>query len=224
MARTTSFTKRSLITKANSTIVVATTVAAFVFVFTLVAGQTLVSQVAYQNRVISAKKEALEQLREDLNARDSLEAAYKAFVAEKPNVLGGLPEGTGEKDGDNARLVLDALPSKYDFPALATSLEKIITGQGLAIEGISGTDEEAIQQENQISPTPEPIEMPFTVEVNGTYVAIQNLVGVFQRSIRPFQIQALELTGEDSNMQATITAKTFYQPEKSLEIRKEVVR
>lgn len=224
MARTTSFTKRSLISKANSTILIASTAAAFVLVFALVAGKTLLSQAAYQGRVIDAKKKALTQLRSDLQARDTLEQSYKAFVADDPNVLAGNPKGTGDKDGDNAKLVLDALPSKYDFPALTTSLEKIITGQNLKIQSISGTDEEVTQESNQISPNPEPIPMPFQVQVSGGYTSVQGLVDVFLRSIRPFQIQTMELSGDESSMTATITAQTFYQPEKSLEIKEKAVK
>jgi hypothetical protein len=131
MARTTSLTKRSLINKANSTIVIATALAAFVVVFALVAGHSLIGQIAYQNRVIDAKKQALRTLKSDLEARDTLVESYKAFVSDKVNVLGGQADGTGDHDGDNAKLVLDALPSKYDFPALTTSLEKMITDQHL---------------------------------------------------------------------------------------------
>lgn len=224
MARTNSFTKRSLISKANSTMVIASTMAAFILVFTLVAGKSLLSQVSYQNRVIHAKKLALKQLEADLAARDSLEQSYKLFVADDPNVLGGNLEGTADRDGDNAKLVLDALPSKYDFPALTTSLEKIITDQNLKIVGISGTDEEANQEANQTSPNPAPIPMPFQIQVAGAYVSVQGLVDVLQRSIRPFQIQILELSGDESSMSATITAQTFYQPEKSLEIKQKAVQ
>lgn len=224
MARTTSFTKRSLINKANSTMVIATTVAAFVLVFALVAGKSLAGQMVYQNKVIGAKKEAMRQLEADLAARDSLAEAYGTFVDENPNVLAGNPAGKGDKDGDNAKLVLDALPSKYDFPALTTSLEKVITGQNLGILGINGTDQEADQAANQTSPDPEPVAMPFQVQVAGSYVSIQSLIDVFQRSIRPFQIQTIELSGDESSMTATIDAQTFYQPEKSLEITEEVVK
>jgi hypothetical protein len=179
---------------------------------------------SYQNRVIGTKKTALKQLRSDLEARDSLQQSYKAFIGESPNVLGGDPKGLGDKDGDNSKLVLDALPSKYDFPALTTSLEKVITGQNLKIVNISGTDQEADQATKQTSPDPQPVAMPFQTQVSGPYTSIQSLVGVFLRSIRPFQIQTLELSGDESSMSATITAQTFYQPEKSLEIKQEVVK
>jgi len=224
MARTTSLTKRTLISKANSTIVIATTVAAFVFVFTLVAGKSLLGQMGYQNRVIDAKKIALSRLQTDLAARDKLQQSYKDFVAKNPNVIGGNPAGAGVQDGDNAELILDALPSRYDFPGLTTSLERLVTGQNLKIISISGVDEEATQGPKSASPNPAPVPMPFQIQVNGSYESVQNLVDVFQRSIRPFQIQTLELTGDPSSMIARIQAQTFYQPEKDLKITTKVVK
>lgn len=224
MARTTSFTKRSLISKANSTMVVATSVAAFVVVFGLVAGRAMLSQMTYQNRVIDAKKKGLQQLQKDVAAVDSLEASYKEFVQQNPNVLVGNATGNGPQDGDNAKIVLDALPSKYDFPALTTSLEKLISDQTLQIASISGTDEEVTQKEKQTSTDPVPIPIPFQVQVNGSYGSVQNLVEVFRRSIRPFQIQSIELSGDEGNMVAAIKAQTYYQPEKSLNIKSEVVK
>lgn len=224
MARTTAFTKRALITKANSSMVIATTVAAFVLVFGLVSGKALLGQMSYQNRVISAKKTALNQLNTDLSARDSLQSSYKSFVAEDPNVIGGSASGTGEQDGDNATLILDSLPSAYDFPALTTSLEKIIGGQNLKILSITGTDQEATEGANSSSPSPQAVAMPFQVEVNGAYTSVQSLTDVFQNSIRPFQIQTLELSGDEGSMNATFSAQTYYQPGKTLNIKNEVVK
>lgn len=224
MARTPSSTKRSLISEANSRIVVSTAIAAFVVIFSLVACKALASQASYQNRVISEKKKALSQLESDLNARDSLVASYKAFVGTNENVLGGNPNGTGDNDGDNAKIVLDALPSKYDFPALTTSLEKMITAQKLTIGNIAGTDDEIAQQAKQSATTPAPISMPFQVQVTGSYGNVQSLVGAFEHSIRPFDIQSMDLSGSESSMSLSIKAQTFYQPEKSLKITTEVVK
>src|SRR3982751_3574674 len=103
MAKTVSFTKRALITKANSRMVAATASAAFVLIFCLVASKALWSQASYQNRIISAKKDAVKQLKADLNARDTLVDSYKTFVGTSQNVLGGNPTGTGDKDGNNAK-------------------------------------------------------------------------------------------------------------------------
>jgi hypothetical protein len=224
MAKTASSTKRALIGKANSTIVIATAVAAFVVVFCAIASKTLISQASYQNRVISTKKKALATLESDLNARDSLVAAYKTFVGTPQNILGGNPDGSGDQDGDNAKIILDALPSKYDFPALTTSLEKLITSQGLSIDSIAGTDDEVSQSATLASGAPAPVAMPFQIQVNGSYESVKSLISIFERSIRPIQVQKIELTGSEGSMSAVIEAQTFYQPEKTLNIKSEVVK
>lgn len=224
MARVSSSnTKRSLISKANSTMVISTAVAAFLVVFCLVASRTLLSQVNYQNKVIGAKKEAVSQLKDNLSARDSLVNSYETFVNTPQNVLGGNPDGTGEKDGDNAKLVLDALPSKYDFPALTASLEKIITAQNLQIVNITGTDQE-VEEQNKADGSPQAVAMPFEVQVSGSYEAIQGLVRSLNTSIRPFQVQNIEISGSQTSMTATITAQTFYQPEKNFKVKTEVLQ
>jgi hypothetical protein len=226
MAKSGSFTKRALITKANSTMVVATGIAAFVFIFAAVASKALFSQASYQNRVISQKKKALSTLKSDINAVSTLKSSYKSFVETPRNVLGGNPVGTGDQDGNNAKIVLDAMPSKYDFPALTSSLEKLITAQGLGIQAINGTDEEVQQSGNQSSPTPQPVAVPFQIRVNGSYDGIKNLLTVFERSIRPIQVRKVEIdaAAQGGNMTAIIDAQTFYQPEKNLTIKTEVVK
>lgn len=223
MARTTSITKRALITKANQNVVIAAAVAAFVLIFALIAGRAMITQIAYQQRVIDAKKEALATAQADLEALGSLEQSYRQFVESDPNVLSGSVSGNGELDGDNARIVLDALPSKYDFPALTTSLEELILKQGMQIQDISGTDEEAQQSGQQVSANPEPVAMPFQVQANGSYGAAKDLVGAFLRSVRPFNILGMELSGSESSMTVTIDAETYYQPEKQLSITEETV-
>jgi Tfp pilus assembly protein PilO len=218
MAKMQFTTKRLQIDKTNSRIVIYTSVAAFMVVFTLVASKGLISQAMYQNRVINAKKTAVTQLKADVQQASSLVTAYKAFVDTQQNDIGGNPAGNGPKDGDNAKIILDALPSQYDFPALATSLEKLLTSQNVTILSITGTDQEATQATTQASGTPVPVPMPFQVSVSGDYTQIQKLFSTFNSSIRPVQIQSMQLSGNQKNMSLTLTAQTFYQPAKEFSI------
>ncbi len=218
-------TKRVQIDKANLTVVVAVTVAAFVTIFSLVAIKSLVTQRNYQAKVISARETARDQLEKNIDSADKLTESYKQFVSSTANVIGGSAAGSGERDGDNARIVLDALPSKYDFPALATSLEKLIKSQGLAIQSIVGTDDEVNQSGVADDPTPAAVEMPFKVTVAGDYASTQKLIGVLEKSIRPFVMNQLVLDADENGaILMTIDAKTFYQPEKSLNIKSEVIK
>lgn len=219
-----SSTKRLLIDQANTRVVVLTSVAAFVLIFCGVATKTLMGQAAYQNKVIGAKRTAVNQLKADKAAVKDLQVSYKAFTGTTQNILGGNSTGTGQNDGDNAKVVLDALPSAYDFPALTTSLEKLINSQQLKINSITGTDDQVAQSANASSSTPAPAPIPFQLTVEGGYANIQGLIDTFQKSIRPIQIQTMEISGDKTKLSLTVSAQTFYQPAKSLNIKSEVVK
>jgi len=216
--------KRALIDRTNARIVVYVSVAAFILVFSLVATKTLISQANYQNHVISKKRAAVDQLKTDIATSGQLKQHYQAFNATAQNVIGGDPAGSGSQDGSNAKIVLDALPSSYDFPGLTTSLENLLLGQSVKIDSISGTDDEVAQSANQTSVSPSPVEIPFTISVDGDYTGTQNVIGAFERSIRPIQIETLDLSGSQGKLVLNVTAKTFYQPAKSLNINKTVVK
>jgi hypothetical protein len=227
--------KRALIDKSNSNIVAITAVAAFVIVFCLLSSKALVSQELYQGRVINKKKTALSQLKTDLSASKNLVSSYTTFInntehgvcdpASTPtNIICGDPVGTGAQDGDNAKIILDALPSQYDFPALATSLGDMITSVGLNITSITGTDDEIAQQATKPSGVPKPVPIPFQMVVEGNYAQAEALIVEFEHSIRPFQIQTIDLTGDQSDMTATISAQTYYQPGKTLSVTQETIK
>lgn len=217
-------TKRILIDKANTTIVIVVSVAAFLVVFSLVATKTLVSQAAYQNRVISGKRDAVNQLKDDLGAIKSLKSSYQAFISTTQNAIGGNPDGTGQQDGNNAKIILDALPSSYDFPALTTSLDNLLATQNVKINSIAGTDDEVAQASNQSSSDPQPVPIPFQLSVSGNYDSIKGVIDVLERSIRPIKINTLDLSGDQNNLTLSVEAETYYQPAKSLNINTKVVQ
>ena len=216
--------KRVGIDKTNSRIVAVTGGAAFLIVFFLVASVALFQQMMYQNKVIATKKKAVTQLEQNIKSSETLMSSYEAFVSGPQNLIGGDPGGTGLKDGTNAKLVLDALPSKYDFPALTTSIEKLLTEQKVKIQSINGTDDTVNQSVTDTTGSPQPVEMPFEVTVGGDYSGVQAVISAFERSIRPIQIQTLEVSGDQQDLTLKVTAKTFYQPAKVLNIRQEVVK
>ena len=223
MASAVQSVKHTLVSKANTTIVATTAVAGFLIVFWLVASLSLIGQLKYQNHVISAKKQAVNQLKTDISATTNLVSSYHAFASTSQNVLGGNPNGTGQQDGDNGKIILDALPSAYDFPALATSLEKLLSSQNVKIQSIVGTDDE-VAQNGSNSADPKPVPIPFQFVVSGDYQAIQGVINALQLSIRPMQIQTMDVAGDQGNLTLSVTAQTFYQPAKNLQITTKVVQ
>jgi Tfp pilus assembly protein PilO len=215
--------KRNLIDKSNTTIVAVISGACFILVFCVVASASLLNQMSYQNRVITAENNDVSKLKADVGASQTLETAYNSFMSAPTNLIGGNPNGSGAQDGINSKIILDALPSTYDYPALATSLQSILSNQGVLIESISGTDQAAAEtSQSSANPTPQP--MPFQVTVQGDYAAIQNVINTFERSIRPLQIQTMELSGDQSQLNLSITAQTYWQPAKNLNISTEVIQ
>lgn len=217
-------TQRIAIDKAQTTLFLAVAITAFIVTFSIVAGKALLAQRAYQAKVIQKKEKARDTLEANVQAVDTLNTSYQEFANAQVNVLGGSPDGKGDKDGENPRIVLDALPSKYDFPALTTSIEKLLKDNNFKLTEITGTDDEVNQSANESSESPTPIEMPFTAEAEANPSEAKRLVQLFERSIRPFQVNKLQITKEADNLKIVITGKSYFQPAKTLTVKSEVVK
>lgn len=131
--------KHLQIDKASNMMMIVVALSSVAIVFSLVSTKTLLSQSSYQKRVLSEKKKAIKQLQDNISAAQTLKTQYDVFVKGNPNIIGGIggqnangPSASGQ-DGDNAKIVLDALPSEYDFPALISSVEKIATADHVSL-------------------------------------------------------------------------------------------
>ena len=206
--------KRELIGKANSRMLIYIGIAGAVFGFSLVVSINLIKQMNYKGRVISARSTANKQLEANIKSVDKLIQSYESFNSASESVLGTADE--------NAKVVLDALPSRYDFPALALSLERVMTLSGLKDINIGGSDAEATAEQSSASPSV--VEIPVTLTGTGNYQNIQQLLTNLDKSIRPIKISNITLSGSDNDVTVTITGVTYYQPKKTLEIQKEEVK
>lgn len=211
--------KRLQLDKNKATIFAVVAVAAVVSVAALVIGRGLWNQTNYLGRVADKKEEAVRVLENNKDAVAELAETYKTFDERNPNLLGGDPAGNGERDGSNGALVLDSLPSKYDFPALTASVEKLLTGY--TINNITGTDDNLAQAG---ATADAPVEMPFSFIVVANYDGVKQLIDTFDRSIRPFKFKSLNLSGNNGSLTTTVNALTYYQPETGLKITEESVK
>ena len=215
--------KTEQLLKTNSRIVGYVGAASFIVVFCLVASLSLYSQSKYQAKVAGAKLEDNKQLDANISAFSTLQNSYKKFNNSTPNVIGGNPKGTADNDGNNAKIVLNSLPSVYDFPALTSSLEKILTDRGIPANNITGVDQQ-LSQKSQSTATPTPIKIPFSVSTTSNYGSTVNLLDSFEKSIRPIQIEKMTISGSSSAMTLSIQANTYFQSPKDLKIDKKVVQ
>lgn len=204
--------KKLQIDQATRNMVIAASLASFITIFSIIAGHSLLSLLSYQNKVINARQTSLNKLNTDLTAASQLSTSYINFNNQSPNLLGASINGNTGNNGNNAKIVLDALPSQYDFPALATSVQALLSNRGVSIAGITGTDDSSNNTGTQNTSAAGPIAIPFSFSVKGPYQNIQNVITATQSSIRPIQIQTLDLRGDQNDMTLSITAQTYYQP------------
>lgn len=230
--------KRVKINKANQTIVAVVAVSSFILVFSLVAAKALASQYSYQNRVASAQQQSVNQLQQDSQAANSLITSYNTFVNQPTNIIGGNEFGSGNQDGSNSKIILDSLPNTYDFPALVTSVQNLISVQGVSIQSITGTDTGGSglaptstttpTTTTTLAPTPgnqtTPIAIPFTFTVQGPYSAMETVISNLQNSIRPIQIQSIDMSGSDNTMTMVVDAQTYYLPSSGLSLTQETIK
>lgn len=218
-----------LINKDSTKMLIAVSLAVFVVIFCLFAARSLFSQSVYQNKIISEKKAALKVVETNKDAVKNLEASYVSFATEPVNVIGGNPTGTGPRDGDNAKLVLDSLPDQLDYPALSSSIEKILLDGGYTIQSIGGSDSVtsivglATDTANSGGPTV-PQEIPYPFKVSTSPQLALSLIQTLEASIRPFVITNLKIDSGSNNLELTIDMKSFYQAGTTLQVTEKVVQ
>lgn len=213
------------IDKASSVMFAAVAIASIVATFSLISTKALLAQAGHQKRVLNAQKEAVKQLQSNISAANTLTTQFEVFNSGSTNVIGGANNNSagGPKDGENARIVLDALPSQYDFPALLSSVDKILNTTSINNRSISGSDE-SVTADNSPAEKPQPTIMAFSVGGSATYGNMQNLIKDFERSIRPFDITTFQFNGTEDNMRFGLTINTYFQAPKSLTIKAKEVK
>jgi hypothetical protein len=215
-------TKSLKIDKTQSTMLSIVAIATVVTVFCLTSARVLLSQAFYQQRVINARNASVKQLNANINAASTLNTQYSSVFlgSSGQNIIGGQSNSSSSAlppDGDNGKIVLDALPTTYDFPALLTSLSKILNADGVGAQSIDGTDQlTAVSSIPTYNPQPTPINL--TISGTATYDGSSTLLSDLERSIRPFDVTHLTLTGNQSNLVMSLDLTTYYQPAKTLSI------
>src|SRR3989344_5561127 len=199
--------KKADMDKNQTRLIMTVGIATVITIFCLVSTKALLAQASYHRSELAAKRAVIKQLKSNIDTAATLQTQYQAFNSVNPNFIGGknvTEPNASQPDGDNARLVLNALPSKYDFPALISSVSKILSGAGMASPGIAA----------RVNPTP----VEITLSLNGvtTYGGAQNLIRDLEGSIRPFNVTTLEFGGSSASISLSAGLSTYFQPAKAL--------
>ncbi|SRR6266496_569222 len=218
--------KRQQIENAGRTMFLWVAIASVAVSICVVTAQFLFQRWTYNNHVLTAKYKAADTLKKNLTSAKQLQDAVNALVSD--DNLASVKTST---DDPNTKSVLDALPSKFDATAFATSLQQaILSRSGVTIEGITvpsqdpNTSSTGTTANTTTATDPTPQEMKFDVTVSGSYDKIRGMMFDLERTIRPIKMTAITLTGDDAAMSATISGVTYYQLSKSAVVKQEVVK
>jgi hypothetical protein len=215
--------KQLALSKANTQMVAVTAIAAFITVLCLGAANYFMGISSYQAKIITADKLADNHLRSDVVAKNQLVSDYRKFGSANPNIL-GTPNQSGSYIYNNATIILNALPSQYDFPALISSIQALLQKDNFNVTSIGGTDNSA-SVSNAPSNSPQPVSIPFSFSItNANYQQVQQLFTQMQEAIQPLQVENVILSGTDSDMTVTVNAQTYFQPAKEFKIGTETIQ
>lgn len=210
------------IDKDNTYIVAAVAAAAACLVFAVISAQALWKQASYNRRVITKKEQARDILIQNKNNLNQLKNSYLAFVQNPTNIIEGSSTGSGNNDGDNAKIILDAMPSVYDFPGMITGFNKVINTGEFNKVTINAKDDELSQKANT---TPGVVELPISFSAESKYEATQAFLTRLNSSIRPVKAKTINFSGDTGgDMTVTVEGLTYYQPKKVFDVKTETVK
>ncbi|MBP6962137.1 hypothetical protein KBB49_01225 [Candidatus Saccharibacteria bacterium] len=216
--------KHDIIDKTNSRTIATVAVATFILVFSLFAGRALISQSLYHTRVISEKEKSLKQLTDNEKAVKELEKSYTAFQSQATNIISGNSGGTGALDGTNAKIILDALPDKYDYPGLSSSFEKILRDGSYDIGSIGGTEDPTAATASSSNGEIVPTIIPYAFTVSSDVEGIRRLLETLEHSIRPMYVDNLQIQSGESILQTRVSLHTFFAQSKTFELGSKEVK
>lgn len=214
MAKQVISTKTQQIEKANSTLFIAIIIASIIVSFSAVFIQILWKQGRFNAKVISAQETVRNDIEYNLETIPKLES--ELVVLENADDL-----LANQGDKKNSAVILDALPSKYDFPALATSFDSLAKRSGVKLIMFEGDDQGDLAVSS--SPDPTPVEIPFTVGVKGNYEGVVKFMNTLENSIRPLIVKNVEIKGKSGELELNLQVRTYYQPSVDLNTTKRTI-
>lgn len=207
--------KHVQINKASTQTFIVVAVAAVVVSMSLVLLNILWGNAKFNSKVHGRQEQARDQLIDNIAAVGPLQESFERLEI-GADLIQGQPE-----DKKNSEVILDALPSRFDFPELAVSIDNLARQSSVTLTSFRGTDlgESALTS----SPSPFPEQIPFIMDIEGSYQDITVFLSNLENSIRPIKVQSIEMSGIDSKLSISVTAETSYQPAFDLTIQEEGV-
>ncbi len=184
-------------------------VSAIVIAFSLAILNSLYGQWRFNERLHAEKERVLDKLETNLANAKSLKSSFASLEAAGEII-------PGQNGRPNSTVILDALPSRYDYPALATAMDVLAEESGVILDSFDGEDAETQAEVSAVEPRP--IEIEYTMSVTGSYDQINQFMQNIERSIRPISLSDVALSGKTTELRGAFSMITYYQPTVDLNV------
>lgn len=191
----------------NNFIIVSALITLVAVILSFVAGRALFGQIVLNSKVISKKSIAADQLQKNLENIPTLKANHAAL-------------------GPNAKLILDSLPDKQEYPAIVSTIETIAGLSSVKLKSVSPVVQAASVSTNPSTPPSQtgPQQVPLTVTVEGTYENILKFFSNMELSSRPLKVVSISQQGPTASQQLKADAVTYWQAPADLSLKMETVK
>lgn len=220
--------KRSQIAKANRTMFIWIAVASALVGVALVVSIFLAQKLFYNEKVLGEKQNTVSVINHNNEIVPELEDQVRVL-----DTNSDLASVKANSEDQAIQVILDALPSEANFSALGASLQnKLLVGiNGLSIESLQVdpvVGVETLTGDNSGSATTSTQttdnEITFQFVVRGDQDALRKVLENLERSIRTIVVTSVRIETASNGTQMTVQGKAFYEPAKTIELEKKVVK
>ncbi len=151
-------------------------------------GRSLIGHLLTNNKILSKKRAAEQQLSKNIKALSSLSSDYNNL-------------------GDNHDKILDALPTTSDFPSIVSMMENLSGDAGVGLLSVTPAEKGSTSVAKSSGPT----SYSFTATISGGYDSFKSFLHDIELSSRPLSITTMKINGNSALLNIDLTIKTYYQ-------------
>lgn len=219
--KTTSARKREQIDNIQKQLVMWLALAGSAAVLAIILTMNISQKISYQLKVNSELGKTKETLESNVKAINQIKSSVNALASNDNLNL----ENIKGDDSTALQVVLDALPTENDQESLGSSLQaKVFSRSGAALSKFSFDDSSSASASTTTSTgststatagstlTQQAQPMGFSATINGNTSGITDTLKNLQNSIRTINVNSMQISGSDNNLEAKITANAYYSP------------
>lgn len=226
---TTALRKRQQIAQSNKTMFMWVAGAAVLLGIALVVSVFLLQKMAFNQKVISEKRETIATLRQNNEAIVELKENIRLLETNE-----ALNSAKAKGEDKALQVILDALPADANSLALGASLQQKliadidnITLETLTVDPVIGVEnlegEELAVEDAFTSENPNVINFRLSVSSNNAN-SLKELLQRFEKSIRVISIRSLVLEQTEERLTMSMEASAYYEPARTIELKDKVVK